>query len=298
MRAMTIALAMVATGCAGAAQEFEFEQGLDLRVHGQPWLRTLTTPHLRKHHETTKKVFTHIYDFQGEAPITKGAGGKYSHHRGLFIGWKDTLVNDRDYDTWHMPECYQEHREWKALEAHADRVRQVETVGWFTPEGDRFIKEERRIAVSEHPRGYRVIDFASTLHSEAGSIPLRGDLQHAGMQVRLANEVARHERTTRYLLPEGAKERSDDKVVGGWWACCSAEVRGTRYWVLHMTPPDHPTGEPVYSIRRYGRFGAFFEHTLEEGEPFEVHFRVVVSQETLSHRACERLYTTYAESRP
>ena len=43
---------------------------------------------------------THVLDFDGKEPITE-VYGKYTHHRGLFIGWKDTIVNGVDFDTWH-----------------------------------------------------------------------------------------------------------------------------------------------------------------------------------------------------
>jgi hypothetical protein len=62
-----------------------------------------------------------------------------------------------------------------------------------------------------------------------------------------------------------------------------------------MTPKDHPTGEPVYSIRRYARFGAFFEPDLEEGTPLVLNFRIVLSQSELDQKACEALYKAYAD---
>jgi len=153
------------------------------------------------------------------------------------------------------------------------------------------------LTVSEGPHNTRIVDFRSTLTSLAGDIELKGDLQHAGMQVRMANEVVDHEDTTEFLLPEGARETDDDEVLGAWWVRGSFDVNDARWDVLHMTPPDHPTGEPIYSIRDYGRFGAFFETTLTEAEPLALHFRVAWTPDRLSPEACAHLYALYAAER-
>lgn len=297
MRFSTVVLAgLISTWSYGA--DVQFEQRLDLKVDGKIWLSTMTTPLDATHREETYKVFTHIYDFEGVSPITKGAGGKFTHHRGMFIGWKDTMVQGRDFDTWHMPDNAQHHVAWQALESSPDHGRQIEEIDWRDDDGRTFIKELRTIAARADADGRRIFDFTSNLTSLAGTIQLKGDLQHAGMQVRLANEVSEHEDSTHYILPEGAEELDDDKVVGAWWVACSAVVNGQRYWLLHMTPPDHPTGQPVYSIRRYARFGAFFEPELTEASPLHLRFRVVLSRTELSREVCEALYKTYADEQP
>lgn len=293
-------LAMAVCGASGAA-DFNFEQSLDLRVGEKTWLSTMTTPLDEAHRDATYKVYTHIYDFEGTAPITKGPGGKYTHHRGMFIGWKDTIVNGRDFDTWHMqdPNNTQRHVAWKALETAEDHARQVEEIDWVDDAtGEPFIQEVRTITAREGEGGLRVFDFRSELTSHAGTIQLKGDLQHAGMHVRLANEVSEHEDTTQYILPEGAEELEGDKVVGAWWVCCSAVVRDKRYWLVHMTAPDNPTGQPVYSIRRYARVGSFFEPELKEGEPLTLKFRIVLSEQELDRAQCQALYDRFAGEAP
>ena len=54
-----------------------------------------------KHHETYKP-YLHVFDTEGKKPITKGAGGQFTHHRGIFIGWSKTKANGKSYDRWHM----------------------------------------------------------------------------------------------------------------------------------------------------------------------------------------------------
>ena len=48
--------------------------------------------------QETYKPFLHIFDPKGKAPITKGAGGRYTHHRGLFIGWSKIDLQGTRYD--------------------------------------------------------------------------------------------------------------------------------------------------------------------------------------------------------
>ena len=297
MRTLFGSVALLAVGLSCGAAGFSFEEGLNLTLDQKPWLRTVTTPFMPDFREDTYKVYTHLYDFDGIAPITKGPGGKYTHHRGMFIGWKDTLVGENDYDTWHMPNCTQRHVRWRQLEVAEGTASQAEDIAWCDADGAPFITEIRRISAQPGNNGLRIFDFYSTLTSVKGTIHLRGDLQHAGMQVRMANEVSEHEDSTQYLLPEGAEELDNDKVVGAWWVCCSPVVRETRYWVVHMTPADHPTGQPVYSIRRYARFGAFFETDLVEGQPLDLAFRVVVATRELNREKCAALYRAYNDAR-
>jgi hypothetical protein len=78
----------------------------------------------------------------------------------------------------------------------------------------------------------------------------------------------------------------------------NAEVGGKRRHVLHMTPPSNPGGVPVYSIRKYARFGAFFEPDVEQGKPLDLHYRVVWSDTPLDQAACQKLYDAFAKERP
>lgn len=271
------------------------EEAHDLLVDGQPWLRTVTPPFddsTKAARDETFKVYTHVYNFDGDAFITKGHGGKYSHHRGLFIGWLSTTFNDAEVDTWHMRGSYQRHAKWLDQSPGA----QSEIVEWCTDDGEPFISETRTITAKPGPNNTRIIDFASELTALNADIALRGDLQHAGMQIRLANEVSRHEETTQYILPQGATENENDEVIGAWWVLGSAEVEGKRYWIMHMTPPSHPLGVPVYSIRRYARFGAFFEPDLKQGQPYPLTFRILVSETELDREAAQALYDDYAQT--
>lgn len=289
----TLAVAVITAGALSAFAAPALPETIDYNVDGQPWLRTMAKPHDLKNREETYKVYTHILSFDGKEPITKGPGGKFPHHRGLFIGWKDTLINGEDLDTWHMTNSYQQLVGTKEADG-----KQTLFVAWNDLKDNKTIITEAR-TLSAHADGdTRLIDFATSLTAVDSKIELKGDLQHAGMQVRMAQEVAEHEDSTSYILPEGAVSGDDDKVTGAWWACCSCVVDGKRYWLVHMSPPSTPGGVPVYSIRKYARFGAFFEPTLEPGKPLDLHFRVAVSEKELDQKACQALYDAFAKERP
>lgn len=275
------------------------EEGYDLTVAGQPWLHTVTTPYddsKGSARAKTYKVFTQIYDFGGDGYLTKGQGGLYPHHRGLFIGWMKTELDEPEVtvDTWHMRGCYQEHVEWLERLNGDDTSRQSQIVEWRLNDGTAFIRERRTIVASENDAGQRILDFTSELQALDTAIRLRGDLQHAGMQVRLANEVAQHQDTTEYILPDGAERLEGDEIHGASWACCSAVIEGKRYWIVHMTRNEKATAQPVYSIRAYGRFGAFFEPDIAAGESKTLEFRILVSDRELSREECQALYDSFA----
>ncbi|NUM55669.1 MAG: PmoA family protein [Candidatus Hydrogenedentes bacterium] len=315
MRAASFLLGVSLLCAAAFAAQFDGKDAgghYDLVVDGQVWLRTMTPTYDPNNREETYKIYTHLFDFAGSAPITKGPGGKYTHHRGLFIGWKDTFVNSTDFDTWHMVKeaCTQQHVKWAELVSNASSATQVEEIAWADDSGKTFINEVRAISTSPGDNGLRIVDFQSKLTSAAGTIELKGDLQHAGMQIRIAQEVAdkddaetkdkvpAEKKSTQYVLPAGSTAEKDDKVTGAWWACCSCEVGGKRYWIIHMTHPSTCANSPVYSIRAYARFGAFWEPTLEEGKPQQYNFRIVLSEKPLDAAACQALYDSYAKSTP
>lgn len=292
------AVILLAAALPCCAQPVEVpEQSLKLFIDTKPVARTVVTPFDKASAEQTYKVFTHLMDPATGVDITKGAGGKFPHHRGLFIGWNHTHVGDRQHDTWHMKDCHQVFSQEMHYAAPEGRTGHKIEVMWNKPTRKPFIREERTIDAFMRD-GVYLVDFSSRLESIEEKIAFRGDLQHAGMQVRLADEVSTHEESTEYILPEGAVTGEDDAVTGAWWACCSAEVAGKRYWVLHMTPPSNPGGVPVYSIRKYARFGAFFEPDLEPGKPLSLHFRVAWSDQPLDRATCQKLYDAFAAERP
>lgn len=52
--------------------------------------------------QETYKPFLHIFDPEGRQFITKGPGGEYTHHRGIYIGWFKIGFDGKTLDRWHM----------------------------------------------------------------------------------------------------------------------------------------------------------------------------------------------------
>jgi len=304
------AAAVLLVGLSACADEvdtskgFRAEQGCMLFFNNHPWLFTVTEPFDPARFEYTYKVYTHIYDPETDLLLTKGPGGKYTHHRGLFIGWKQTTVEGAVYDTWHMKApgvkggraCFQELVRWIERSDNGTSATQKAEIAWCDAETrNAFIQETRQITVREQD-GKRVIDFLSRLRNPGkNAIFLQGDPQHAGMQLRLANEISEHEDSTSYILPKGVTADKDDVTTPCNWACGVFTLNGKQRWIVHMTAPGFIDGSPVYSIRKYGRFGAFWETEIPPGETLATRFRILVSTSALTAEDCETLYQEYCK---
>ncbi len=272
-------------------------QVLELQVDGTPWAWLVHTSYDPQNHEGTYKPFVHLLDPESFNPITKGAGGFDSHHRGMYIGWNEVYAEGSVYDFWHMNDgVSQRHIEWIPVDRYEEGTFKRQKIHWCDPDGTPLIEEIRTIGVRPGPDQIRLFDFTSELTSQAGLIKLRGDLHHAGMHVRLANEVFWTQWRTRYIFPEGVTRQFNARVPDTWWVCCSAVVNGRRHYVLHMTHPDNQVDMPTYSARQYARFGSFFESDLEPEQPLVYRFRIALSMGPIDTETCERLYSDFKES--
>src|SRR6185369_14605373 len=51
--------------------------------------------------ELTYKTYHHVYGPGTKTIITKGPGGLYPHHRGLYVAWNKTGYDGTESDFWH-----------------------------------------------------------------------------------------------------------------------------------------------------------------------------------------------------
>ena len=98
--------AACAISYAGPAFTFSDTPGshLDVCKNGVPLVRyqyVYDNSSPEKLQETYKPIF-HVMNMKGTAPITKGAGGDFTHHRGWFIGWSKITTPSGTVDRWHM----------------------------------------------------------------------------------------------------------------------------------------------------------------------------------------------------
>ena len=192
---------------------------VDLDFDGKPVIRyvmpTLDESSEEKRNNTFKP-FHHVFSPDGQTLLTKGPGGLFPHHRGLFYGFnKITYGDGKKCDTWHCTgKTFQSHEEIINLEADDDSASQIVAIDWHGEEGEVFAQEMRRIdvqrATHDGVEGWQ-IDFASHLETADGKpIHLDGDPQHAGFQFRATQKVPDETATQTYSVRTNVKGEQGD----------------------------------------------------------------------------------------
>ena len=222
----------------------------------------------------TYKPYLHIFDAEGKAPITKGVGGQFPHHRGIFIGWNKISFNGKNYDRWHMSGGEQVHQKFTTQEADANGATITSLVHWNDEKGQPIVVEERTMSFRKAPApAYALVDFTSKLSAPNGDVELNGDREHAGVHFRPAAELAAKE--TVYVFPkEGAKPMPDRDYA---WVGETFTLNGARYSVAHVNHPGNPKETQYSAYRDYGRFGAFATTKIKQGESFTFKYRFLIS---------------------
>jgi hypothetical protein len=127
----------------------------------------------------TFKVFHHAYDPTGKVLLTKGVGGLYTHHRGLFYGFMKATYGENTVDTWHCPppkarnEAHLAHRAVKSQEGGPVLGRQRVEIDWNGIGKKTFARELRELTVYHVPGG-TLIEFSSLLRPTGGPVKLNG----------------------------------------------------------------------------------------------------------------------------
>jgi len=257
--------------------EFKDTEGkhLDVVSDGKVVVRYMyehDTSTKEKHHETYKP-YLHVFDAEGKKPITKGAGGKFTHHRGIFIGWSKTQANGKSYDRWHMKGGDIIHQKFSKQEVKEGAAVFTSVTHWMDDQEKAFLEEERTFTITEGVYGGRVmIDFHTKLSPVSGDVFLKGDPEHAGVQYRPANEV--DTKKTKYLFPNGVTKVNGVKDLP--WAAENYTLDGKEYGVVHMNAPTNPKGTVHSAYRDYGRFGAFFQKEIKKRESLELDYGFLI----------------------
>ena len=240
----------------------------------------------------TYKPYHHVFGPGTDQIITKGPGGLYTHHRGLFVGWNKTSFEGQSLDFWHCSRgAHQKHVRFLEQAGDAQRSTMTAEIHWNDRDGNPVIVETRTVTVrpisgvSDSGDAWQ-IDWKTTLRSERGEIELNGDRQHAGFQFRAAQEVA-EQKSARYIRPQGYSQRPEAIEVGDQgnppqhinlsWLAMTYPLGDEQYTVEYFEDPSLPKPS-LYSERPYGRFGAFFKTTLSPDEPLTMHYRLIISR--------------------
>jgi hypothetical protein len=264
------------------------EQSRELRFGTRPVLRYMYSQldeSTKEARSATFKPYHHMYDPAGQRLVTKGPGGLFPHHRGIFYGWnKITYGPDgkQQADVWHCNNGeYQEHAEVLSEEAGPVLGRQRVKINWRGRDKQVFAVETRELTAYNTAGGI-LVEFASVLTNPADDpIKLAGDPQHAGFQFRASQEVPdKTKDQTYYLRPDGKGEPGkfrnwpDDKGhVNLPWHALSFVLGDQRYTCCYLDRPENPK-ESRFSERDYGRFGSYFEYELRKDKPLRVNYRL------------------------
>jgi hypothetical protein len=241
----------------------------------------------------TYKVYTHIFDREGAAPITKGAGGLFPHHRGIFLGWSKTKFGGKGIDSWHMKGCVQVYQKILSQETSDSSAKINTLIHWQTDAGEVFLEEQRTqtFTLIEGGGDYLQVDFHSELSAPLADVELNGDPEHAGFQFRPSQEVATN-KSAKYLFHKDGLNLKKDKDLP--WVAESFQTGGKQYFVQYICAPSNPKGNTYSAYRDYGRFGAYFVHTINKGETLKLDYRITIGEGELpSREAFEKRFAAY-----
>ena len=257
----------------------------------------------------TFKPFLHVFDAAGKDTITKGPGGDFTHHRGIFFGWKKIDFEGKQYNLWEMGGNRQIHQKFLDQKAAADQASFTSLVAWKLADGKTLVEDERTFTFYRRPAPtLALIDFSAKAKAVAGDLDLNGDPEHGGVQFRAAQEIDR--KTLKYCLPKDAVEPPHDpnaefqimntaKIAKTDlpWAAESYSLGGKTYNVEEMSGPGNPKGTRWSAYRDYGRFGAFPAAKLKAGETLTLRYRFWVTTGDAPTRAdLQKQYEEYMKA--
>jgi hypothetical protein len=260
-----------------------------------------------KTRELTYKPFHHVFSPDGKRIVTKGPGGQYTHHRGLYFGFNRITYGDGlKCDVWHCGKpAHQAHEKILAADGGVVSGRHRLQIGWHGAQGEKFAEEQRELTVY-NVAGGQFIEFASIVSTADGNpIKLDGDPQHAGFHFRADNEVSEKTKSqTYYLRPDGrgkpgetrnwdAKKR-EPKAVNEPWKVMSFVLGDTRYSALYLDHPNNPK-EARSSERDYGRFGSYFEYEITKDKPLRVNYRLILKEGEFTPEEAARLSADFTD---
>ena len=241
----------------------------------------------------TAKVFAHVMAPGGKETLTKGPGGKFPHHRGIFIGWNRISHGGKQHDLWHVRNTELKHREFLTTEGDKNGGTITSKIDWIGVTGKPIIEEKRTYRVIGTSDAYAVIDFVSELTAVDGDALLDGDPEHAGVQFRPSQKVAENG-SAKYTFHEEEIDPKKDHDLP--WVACTFRIDDQPWTVQHMNHPSNPKGAIWSAYRDYGRFGPFPKFQLKDGETKTLRFRFRVTKgEAPAQAEMTKQYEQFAE---
>ncbi len=251
--------------------------------------RYVHEPYDAKRTKETSKVWHELFAPDGRK-ISKGLGGEFEHHRGLFFAFHKTAHAGRTHDFWHCRngESQQHMGFCDAAELGLDDGFQVVAIDWTDAAGKAVVRERRALRASALDARTWKFDLVSELRADE-PVSLSGDPHHSGCQFRALAEFAeKGGKKVSFVRPEGAVAHANDEWTECAWMAMTLPLEGEPVTVLRVEQPGNPA--PVrWSSRDYGRFGATFAHSLQPGAPLRTGYAWVVALGALDAARCAQL---------
>ena len=276
----------LASDAKNSSPSFSFEDKnselSQVTLEGKPVLQ-FVHPVLKegKEREASYKPFHHLFDNSGSL-VTKGAGGQFTHHRGIFLGFsKVTYGNNVKVDIWHCKDdTHQAFQKVLLRESGPVLASEKDQIAWNGKNKETFAVEERQLIVYKVPGG-QLVEFQSVVRTTGGTVLLDGDPQHAGFHFRASNDVAeKTSKETIYLRPDGedkpgaSRNWPDLKThINLPWNAMSFVLNDKRYTALYLDNPANPK-EARFSERPYGRFGSYFVTEITKEKPLKLKYQI------------------------
>lgn len=257
-----LAVLVALAACHGARGEPDRSANELVRQDGRIVAHLVAAPYDASHATATCKPWHDLFAGDGRV-LTKGLGGTFPHHRGLFVGWNQVQCGGERFDFWHMNRG--ESQRLVRLQAEPNGRRQTATIAWCKADGTAVVHEQRTVTLRERDDDAAVLDVQVQLAAAGDDVVLGGDPQHAGHQFRAVQAFAeKGAAPVRYLRPATAKGGKDDVWTDCAWTAAVLPFADDPVTVLRMEGTGNPTA--IWSTRPYGRFGAMWELRLLRGE--------------------------------
>ena len=268
--------------------------------------------------QATYKVFHHVYSPNGDRLLTKGAGGLFPHHRGIFFGFnRISYGEDQKADVWHCSKGESQINRKLVTTANPVFGQSRSLIDWNGRDGQAFAKESRELTAIKLDNT-TVIDFKTSLISLVDQLKLDGDPQHAGVQFRASQLVPdKTKHLTYYNRPDGqsapgkfrnwSNKKNESNINKShvnlpFLAMTIAvpdpttEVKTTEnsvYTVAYLSDDANPKPSR-FSERDYGRFGSYFQTTVVPEKPLNVHYRYWIVDGASDNKTLQHLSDQFA----
>lgn len=278
------------------------DHSVQLQHNGQPLIQYEHPVFDSDNIEETKKPYHHVFDPVTGDRITKGPGGLYSHHRGIFFGYNQVGIDEKQLDIWHANDGERSEHEEIVKEITGPILGgHILEINWKDHDGNIVLEETRDLRAFRHFDNSFFIDFHTSLASASGPVDLGGDLQHAGVQFRASQYVADHPDETQFIRPGDWSQLPSDEELGEeeWdnlpWNAMQYSIEENSYTIVYMSHPSNP-GSSEMSERRYGRFGEFVPYSLDQDESLELRYRFwIITGESPSAEEIQQQYQIYSD---